>query len=84
MPKALTDSARKNLKRWATVNAQRDQLVQLAASAGVGVNEISRITGLAKTTVIRIVHPPQLSSTPAEWADILHDPFEPLMQTMAV
>jgi hypothetical protein len=49
--------ARRNLKRWVTVNAQRDELVRSAAATGVGINEIARITGLAKTTVLRIVHP---------------------------
>ncbi len=56
LPAALTDMARKSLKRWAAVNAQRDELVRAAASSGVGINEIARITGLAKTTVIRIVN----------------------------
>jgi DNA invertase Pin-like site-specific DNA recombinase len=54
IPAGLTTMARKSLQRWATVNAQRDELVRLAAKNGVGINEISRITGLAKTTVIRI------------------------------
>lgn len=54
-PAALTAAARKNLKHWATVNGQRDQLVRLAARAGIGVNEIARTTGLAKTTVLRIL-----------------------------
>jgi hypothetical protein len=53
---ALTDITRKDLQRWAKVYAQRDQLVRDAATRGVGVNEITRITGLAKTTVLRILH----------------------------
>jgi DNA invertase Pin-like site-specific DNA recombinase len=56
IPAALTEMARKSLKRWAAMNAQRDELVRLAASSGVGINEIARITGLAKTTVLRIVN----------------------------
>lgn len=56
-PKGLTDMARKDLRRWAKVYAQRDEVVKLAASSGVGVNEIARITGLAKTTVLRILAP---------------------------
>jgi DNA invertase Pin-like site-specific DNA recombinase len=56
IPKALADMARKDLRRWAKVYAERDQVVRLAASSGVGVNEITRITGLAKTTVLRILH----------------------------
>jgi DNA invertase Pin-like site-specific DNA recombinase len=57
IPGGLTRMARKELRRWATVNAQRDEIVRSAASCGVGVNEIARITGLAKTTVLRILHP---------------------------
>ncbi len=33
---------------------RRDELVTAALEAGIGVNEITRITGLAKTTVLRI------------------------------
>jgi hypothetical protein len=56
MRKERADTARRDLRRWATVYGQRDQLVRLAADAGLGVNEITRITGLAKTTVLRILH----------------------------
>jgi hypothetical protein len=57
---ARTDGARKRLARsdlqaWATVYAERDDRIRLAASEGLGVNEITRITGLAKTTVLRIL-----------------------------
>jgi DNA invertase Pin-like site-specific DNA recombinase len=54
---ALVGMARKSLTRWAANYAQRDELVRLAAASGLGVNEITRITGLAKTTVIRILRP---------------------------
>lgn len=53
--KALLDMSRRDLARWARVNAERDQLVRQARASGLGVNEITRITGLAKTTVIRIL-----------------------------
>jgi hypothetical protein len=43
------------LKRWAQVYRQRDELIRAASAAGVGVNEIARITGIAKTTVIRVL-----------------------------
>jgi hypothetical protein len=43
------------LKRWAQVYRQRDDLIRAASAAGVGVNEIARITGIAKTTVIRVL-----------------------------
>jgi hypothetical protein len=43
------------LREWAAVYRQRDRVVRDAAAAGVGVNEIARETGLAKTTVIRVL-----------------------------
>jgi hypothetical protein len=43
------------LERWAQVYRQRDDLIRAASAAGVGVNEIARITGIAKTTVIRVL-----------------------------
>jgi hypothetical protein len=52
------DSARSHvaaLENWARVHRQRDGLIRAAAAAGVGVNEITRITGIAKTTVIRVL-----------------------------
>lgn len=59
--KALVQLAVLDLQRWARVNAERDQLVYQARVSGVGVNEIARITGLAKTTVIRILREVQAS-----------------------
>lgn len=53
--KALAQMGVRDLQRWAKVYQQRDQLVYQAYVSGVGVNEIARITGLAKTTVIRIL-----------------------------
>jgi DNA invertase Pin-like site-specific DNA recombinase len=43
------------LRRWAQVYRQRNELIRAASAAGVGVNEIARITGIAKTTVIRVL-----------------------------
>ena len=43
------------LQEWAQVAASRDERVRAASAAGVGVNEIARNTGIAKTTVIRIL-----------------------------
>ena len=43
------------LKKWEQVYRQRDDLIRAASAAGVGVNEIARITGIAKTTVIRVL-----------------------------
>lgn len=56
IPRALTDMARRDLRRWAKVYSERDSVIRRASASGVGVNEITRITGLAKTTVLRILH----------------------------
>ena len=42
------------LAEWARVHAGRDDRIMAALAAGVGVNEIARVTGMAKTTVLRI------------------------------
>lgn len=42
------------LGEWARVHAGRDDRIMAAIAAGVGVNEIARVTGMAKTTVLRI------------------------------
>jgi DNA invertase Pin-like site-specific DNA recombinase len=51
----LVRLAREDLRRWAAAHAERDERIRLAAQSGLGVNEIARITGLAKTTVLRIL-----------------------------
>lgn len=53
--RALAELGRKDLRRWAKVYAERDAVIRTAHASGVGVNEITRITGLAKTTVLRIL-----------------------------
>ena len=53
--KALITYARRDLQRWANVYAQRDEMIRQSRKSGLGVNEITRISGLAKTTVIRIL-----------------------------
>jgi hypothetical protein len=49
--------AHRDLKRWATVYKQRDEFIRAAHAAGIGVNEIAREMGIAKTTVLRVLHP---------------------------
>jgi hypothetical protein len=43
------------LARWAEVYRRRDEMIRAASAAGIGVNEIARETGIAKTTVIRVL-----------------------------
>lgn len=51
----LSRQARRDLDSWARIYRQRDRRIVNAAACGVGVNEITRRTGLAKTTVLRIL-----------------------------
>jgi DNA invertase Pin-like site-specific DNA recombinase len=52
---SLLKLARSDLAAWARVYSQRDERVRLAKQSGLSTNEIVRITGLAKTTVLRIL-----------------------------
>jgi hypothetical protein len=51
-----TEEAEAALQAWATV--QRDELVQAAYQAGVTKNRIHAITGIARTTIDRILETP--------------------------
>lgn len=56
--------ARQDLEAWAQVYGQRDARVVQASRAGLGVNEITRISGLAKTTVLRILRSAAIQAAP--------------------
>lgn len=47
--------SRRDLDAWRRVVEQRDKRILMAYGSGIGVNEITRRTGLAKTTVLRIL-----------------------------
>lgn len=51
-----TEEAEAALQAWATV--QRDELIQAARRAGVSKYRISQITGIARTTIDRILETP--------------------------
>jgi hypothetical protein len=51
-----TEEAEAALQAWATV--QRDELIQAAHQAGVSKNRIHAITGIARTTIDRILEAP--------------------------
>lgn len=51
----LLDLARADLEEWAAVYRERDARVIRARRCGLGVNEITRLSGLAKPTVLRIL-----------------------------
>jgi hypothetical protein len=48
--------AERRLRRWRAGHERRDQLVGAAWEAGVSKNRISVLTGLARTTVERILN----------------------------
>lgn len=55
IPRALADYSRRELRQFAAMMARRDEMVRSAHRSGVGVNEIARLSSLAKTTVLRIL-----------------------------
>jgi len=51
----IRHDAAERLKAWADLNAQRDRLIRYAIVAGVSRREIVRLTGVARTTIDRIL-----------------------------
>jgi len=43
------------LRAWALANARRDELIRAAAAAGVSLPRIQEVTGIARTTIMRIL-----------------------------
>jgi hypothetical protein len=55
MTEMTVREARELLIEWAAVTASRDDRVRSAFVSGVSKSEISRLTGVARTTVDRIL-----------------------------
>jgi hypothetical protein len=59
MTELTVRKAREMLTAWATehdaVDSRRDQVVQAAIDAGLSKSEVHRLTGIARTTIDRIV-----------------------------
>jgi hypothetical protein len=55
MTQLTRDQAERELVAWATANACRDDIIRAAYRAGMAKNRISEITGLARTTIDRIL-----------------------------
>jgi len=51
-------AAETELRAWALANAQRDDAIRAAAAAGVSLPRIQEITGIARTTIMRILGAP--------------------------
>ena len=52
---ALTAAFRQSLERWRENCTQRDPLIRAAYTAGVNRHQIHVLTGLARTTIDRIL-----------------------------
>lgn len=48
-------AAYRALEEWARVHARRDEVIRAAVAAGIDQRSIHRITGVARTTIARIV-----------------------------
>ncbi|MFI5079841.1 MAG: hypothetical protein ACHQCE_02125 [Streptosporangiales bacterium] len=53
-PSPMSDAEDK-LRRWAEVQARRDEIVCEAAAAGVSIHQIQQITGIARSTILGIL-----------------------------
>lgn len=57
-----TDQARKTaeakLRAWKAETDRRDELIRAASAAGVNVSRIQKLTGVARTTIRRILDRP--------------------------
>jgi hypothetical protein len=54
-PFAERHAAYAALRKWAKVHAQRDAVIRAAVAAGIDRRSIQGITGVARTTIARIV-----------------------------
>jgi DNA invertase Pin-like site-specific DNA recombinase len=51
--------ARESLTDWAAVNVSRDDRIRTAHHSGLSKSEIARLSGVARTTVDRILEEPE-------------------------
>ena len=56
-PARMREAAYKDLRRWAKANGRRDEVIRAAVAAGIDYRSIQEITGVARTTIARIVGP---------------------------
>jgi hypothetical protein len=55
MEELTLNQARFLLRAWANTSQDRDRRVRVAAASGLSQREISRLTGLARLTIARII-----------------------------
>src|SRR4051794_32639865 len=65
------EEAEQALQAWASI--ERDELVRAAHKAGVSKNRIHTITGIARTTIDRILETPMNLTQAARLAEYLTD-----------
>jgi hypothetical protein len=47
--------AEEELRRWAEINARRDQIILEAVTAGVKISRIQQITGITRADIMHIL-----------------------------
>ena len=55
MADAPATAAEEELRRWAEINARRDEIVLDAVTAGVKISRIQQITGISRADIMRIL-----------------------------
>ena len=60
-------AAETDLRAWALANARRDDTIRAAAAAGISMHRIQEVTGIARTTIMRILGSPPRPATRRSW-----------------
>lgn len=71
------EDAERSLIEWATVTNDRDRRIVAAHNAGISKNRIYTLTGVARTTIDRILKEPAVSiaTTYGTWDNYTTDPY---------
>src|SRR5262249_28051715 len=57
-PAGSPQAVETELRAWARANSRRDDAIREAIAAGVSVHRIQEVTGIARTTIMRILGAP--------------------------
>ena len=60
-------AAETELRAWARANGRRDDAIRAAAAAGISAHRIQEVTGIARTTIMRILGSPPRPATRRSW-----------------
>ena len=58
-------AAETQLRAWARTHAERDDVIRTADAAGISLHRIHQITGITRTTILRILGSPPKPARPA-------------------